>query len=325
MDSAYINDVHITYKWASPISNYNHYKTLFESLADSASELITREKAIDPLFMGLGDYDVKSDGSGEIHSYDVKSDGSNELHFDYVKRVYVKSDGSEAPHVYKLYYLYYLYNKREEIFSTNPYFSMPDFQKLYGLSYSPIADLVIKNGSKLVIVEAKRKGQDLNASEYKGEDAIELLNKWEKDEVDQLSKFCDKHGNPHDPSKEDENNKPYLIDNMPEVNMPDVSTIRVRWYNSEKYPKTDPTYNAGTEFTLTFKNKDRAEVKFYQSDWYLSDLLHAKADVGSVVLTNGKLARRFYKEDGQIKSEDYDLTNKSQFDAFRDDVKSDLA
>ena len=44
-----------------------------------------------------------------------------------------------------------------------------------------------------------------------------------------------------------------------------------------------------------------------------------------MVLTNDEFARRFYKKDNQIKSEDYDLTKKLEFDAFRADVKNDLS
>ena len=218
-------------------------------------------------------------------------------------------------------------------------------EKYFGLKYSASPDGMILNNSgtwqqakvgkaKLhprALIETKILGIDpyRKGAVFEGKGRIDLLHMCEESEIDEISKFCAEHGNPHDPSKK--NNMTYP-DDMPDVNMPiGVSKIRVHWYDGKKNdldpaygdPNTDPAYDAGTEFTLTFKGGTK--VKLYQSDWYLFDLL--KTDVISVVLIDGEVARRFYKdkESGQIKPEDYDLTKKLEFDAFREAVQNDLA
>ena len=117
-----------------------------------------------------------------------------------------------------------------------------------------------------------------------------------KDEVDELSRFCVELG-------KSENNKLCLKDAMPGVNIPNISIMFVHWYDWKNGDKreTDPSYDAGIEYTLTFE--DGTKVKLYELDWYLLDLYYGNCKY--VIWTNGLCWKIF--ANGTLKPKEFHL------------------
>ncbi len=180
-------------------------------------------------------------------------------------------------------------------------YSGAQFRSDYGLIYSDIPDLVISpndSPASFITVEVKislPNNNFLKDPEYKAQGAQKLIQLYDEQKIskttikaiyDSCSQKCT------------------------DLNIPCVSNIDYR-------------SNITGPDTVTFDNGEI--IRLYQEDWNILDLQYAqKANMKSVNLTNGRLARRFYKEAKQIKSRNYDLYSEEDFSTWQEDLRNDL-
>lgn len=174
----------------------------------------------------------------------------------------------------------------------------------------------------------------MDDSKFRVEGATKLIQLYEagkltEEEIKGISDLCDYCGHEYKDERtcsKDPKNYVYKrnadeIRNIAANEMPankEVNAAAGKLILLEVDPK-NKSWDAGNLCTVTFKDGSRVEL--YQQDWYILDL-HFVPILKSVILINGKRAKRWFK--GSLEAKSYDLRVVEQFNRFKKDLKNDL-